>query len=788
MRNQKEIKKYLPRILSATMAVTLMCSVIGTTAYSAGTEQTQPAAAAEQAPSAAAPAAAPTSDRFSKEETVYVIADANGAPKKVIVSDWIQNPGKAEKVADKSNLSDIETTKGDETYTLDEQKMVEWNAGGKDIYYQGVSDVPLPVGVSVQYLLDGKAIAPAELAGKSGRLKMVFTYQNRQYEEVKIGGKTEKIYVPFVMMTGMMLDSERFTNVTVSNGKVLNDGSHTYVAGFALPGVQETLGIDKAQLELPATVEITADVQDFELATTLTVATNDLFGDIDVSKLDGKVTELKDKLKELTGGVDKLADGSSQLYQGLSTLLNKSGDLIDGVQQLFNGAAQLRDGSGALSSGAGDVANGAAALNDGAGTLQNGVLSLDAGAGDLQGGAGAVDSGVATLQGYIGTLASGLSTISSNSSTLTGGAKQVFDTFLAEADKQLAAAGVTAEPLTVDTYAEVLNGLLKTLSAEAVHQRACDTARATVSATVNSQREVIAQAVEAQVRKQVTDGVLAAAGLDMDSDTYAAAVAAGQIAEDVQAQISAGVAAQMTQMADVIAANTETQITALIDSNMQSEEVQAQIAQAEAQAAGGRQALESLKAQLDSYNTFYQGVIAYTNGVNQANSGAQEILNGTFSLKDGTAGLAGGAAQLKTGTAQLKTGAGTLKDGAGALKTGTDALKTGADTLTFGAVSLFDGVAALLNGTGTLTDGVTKLQTGAQQLDGGMEKLKKEGTGALVKAVNGDLKSLTDRLKAMVNASKHYQSFSGTADHTDGKVNFVFKTDAVKSDAASKKK
>lgn len=786
MRNQKDIQKYLPKLLSATMAVTVMCSVVGTTAYSAGTAQYAPAAVAAAATPAAP--AAQDSKRYAKEETVYVIADANGAPEKVIVSDWIQNTGKAATITDRSNLSDIKNTKGDETFTIDEKKMVEWDAKGNDIYYQGTSDAPLPVGVSIQYQLDGKAVSPKELAGKSGKLKIRFTYENRQYEEVKIDGKTEKIYVPFVMMTGMMLDSEKFTNVTVSNGKVINDGSHTYVAGFALPGVQETLGLDKEKLSLPTTVEVTADVQDFELATTLTVATNDMFNDIDTSKLDGKITELKDKLKDLTDGVDKLADGTSQLYKGLSTLLDKSGELIDGVEQLYQGAAQVKDGSSALAKGAGDVANGAAALHDGVGTLHSGVISLDSGAGDLQGGAGAVDNGVGTLQGYIGSLASGLSDISANSDSLTGGAYQVFTTLLSEADKQIAAAGLQADALTIDNYREVLGTLIGQLDGEAVHKRAYDTAYATVSATVNSQREVIAQAVENQVRKQVTDGVLAAAGLGMDSDSYTAAVAAGQIPDEVQAQISAGVAAQMTGMSDTIEANTEAQITSLIETNMQSDEVQAQIAQAEAQAAGGRQALQSLLAQLDSYNTFYQGIIAYTNGVNQATGGAQEILYGTADLKNGTANLSGGAAQLKSGTAQLKSGAGTLKDGSAQLKDGTAALKAGADTLSAGTVQLYDGIAQLRSGTGTLLDGVTQLQNGAQQLDEGMQKLKKEGTDALVKAVDGDLKTLSDRFKAMVDASKHYQSFSGKADNADGKVNFIFKTASVEQGSAEEKK
>ena len=781
----KWLKKHLPKVLSAAMTMTILCCTVGVTAYSAGVEKNAPAAAAaatETAPKAKTADAAADSKRFSKEETVYVIAGADGTPQKVIVSDWIKNPQKAKTIADKSNLKDIENTKGDETYTINEKKLMEWGADGNDIYYKGTSSEQLPVGVSIRYELDGAEVAPKDLGGKSGKLKMTFSYTNRQAEEVTINGKKEKIYVPFVMLTGMMLDNEKAGNVTVSNGKVINDGSRTYVAGFALPGMQESLGLDKDKIKLPDTVEVTADVRDFELATTLTVAANQVFNDIDTAKLDKKTDELKKKLGELTDGVNKLADGTSQLYSGLSTLLDKSGELIDGVKELYSGAEQLKDGSAALAKGAGNLSDGAEKLDGGVAALQSGAGKLQSGAGDLAGGAGQLDDGVATLQGYIGTLAGGLSQISANSSTLVSGARQVFQTLLAEADKQIAAAGLSADALTIDGYADTLDALIKQLSDENAQKLAYQTAYKTVSATVNSQREVIRQAVEAQVKKQVTDGVLAAAGLGLDSDSYDAAVAAGQVSEEVQMQVSGAIASQMANMDETIDAETDAQAAALIETNMQSDEVQAQIAEGVQKAAGGRRSLQALKAQLDSYSGFYYGVISYTDGVNQANAGAQEILGGTVSLKDGAQSLADGAGQLKGGTKELKSGADTLKAGSAQLKDGADALHSGAVTLDGGMLQLYNGIGTLNSGAGALLDGVTQLENGAQQLDAGMQKLKKEGVDALVKAADGDLTSLADRAKAMIRASKKYQSFSGLGDNTDGKVDFIFKTDAVKKE------
>lgn len=788
MSKHKNIKKYVPKVLSAALTMTILCGTVGMTAYSAGIEQaggsTQQTAAAGNAKAATAAKDAKDAKKFSKEETVYVIAGADGTPQKVIVSDWIKNPGKADKIVDKSNLSDIETTKGDATYTLNEKKMYEWGADGNDIYYKGNSSEQLPVGVAIQYELDGKPVAPKDLAGKSGKLKITFTYTNRQFENVTVNGKKEKIYVPFVMLTGMMLDNEKCTNVTVSNGKVLNDGTHTLVAGFALPGMQESLGLDEKKLKLPSTVEMTADVTDFELATTLTVATNDMFNGIDTTELDSKVEDLKKKIDTMADGMAQLTDGSSKLYEGIGTLLDKSGELIDGVNQLYSGAEQLKNGTAEVKNGASQLNGGAAQLDSGVASLQSGAGDLDNGAAQLSSGAYAVDAGVEQLQGYIGTLSGGLSEISSNSEQLKGGAKQVFDTLLSTAGTQIAAAGLPAQALTIGNYNAVLQGLTAQLDDSAVQKTAYDTAYQTVSATVNSQRDVIRTAVEAEVRKQVTDGVLAAAGLGLDSSSYEAAVAAGQIPEAVQQQVAAAVANQMAGMDSTIDAQTDAQVQSLIDTNMQSEQVQAQIAAALEKAAAGRASLQALEAQLDSYNTFYQGVISYTDGVDRANAGAQQILGGTVTLRDGTGNLAYGASQLKDGTGTLVGGTAQLKSGSGELKNGTAALRDGTVTLDDGALALFNGIGTLKNGTGTLLDGVRQLKDGSMQLDEGLKKFKKEGVDAIVNAVNGDLKALKDRLKAMQTVSENYKSFSGISDDMDGKVDFIIKTDSIQPDKA----
>lgn len=683
----------------------------------------------------------------SKDETVYVLAGADGSVQKIIVSDWIKNALNENSIADKSGLSDIENVKGNEAYTLDGSNMTVWDAEGNDIYYQGSIEKELPVAMTVSYKLDGKSISADELAGKSGKVTIRFDYENRQYETVNIDGKNEKIYVPFGMLTGMLLDSDTFRNVEVSNGKLLNDGDRTAVIGIAFPGLQENLGIDKDKVEIPDYVEITADVTDFELGMTVTIATNEIFNELDAAKIDS-ADGLTSSLNELTDGMQQLMDGSSALYDGLCTLLDKSGELVTGIETLANGAKSLKDG--------------AASLDEGAAQLQKGAADLS----------------------------SGLNTLASNNASLNGGAKQVFDTLLSTATAQINAAGISVPALTVDNYADVLNNIIASLDGTAVYNQAL----AQVSAAVEGNRSLIEQKVTAAVREQVeaqvtaavheqvSTGVTAAVreqvseqviqtAAGMSKSDYEAAVSAGMVSQETQNDVSSAIEAQM-QTDDVkalietnttakmesdeikaavkantdaqmqteavqktISDNVELQVKQAISENMASDEVQAKLTAA----SEGAKSIIALKTSLDSYNAFYLGLLTYTGGV--------------ASAADGAATLASGAADLKNGTAQLKDG----------------------------AAALYDGILQLKNGTPALVDGVSQLKDGAMQLSDGLKKFNEEGIQKIVDLIDGDLDNVVARLRATVDVSKNYRNFSSISDGMDGQVQFIYRTDEIKA-------
>ena len=727
------MNKKVTKIIAICLCAALCLGGAGVAFAQTGSKQ-------ESAQPTAAQKAADLQQKISKDETVYVLAGADGSVQKIIVSDWLKNELGSASLTDKSGLSNIENVKGDESYSINGDNMTVWDAQGNDIYYQGDIQKELPVGLTVRYTLNGKTVSPEQLKGQSGKVTIRFDYENRQYETVQINGQNQRIYVPFAMLTGMILDNDTFRNVTVTNGKLVNDGDRTVVVGLAFPGLQENLNLSRDQLSIPSSVEITADVTDFSLGMTVTLACNDLFsqlGDVDLGSLDAAGS-----LNKLTDAMDQLLNGSSALYDGLTTLLDKSGELAAGVEELAQGAAAIKAGADSL------------------------------------------DEGAAELKAGLADLSEGLNKLSANSAALNGGAEQVFNSLLETATAQIRAKGLTVPDLTIENYAEELNKLIKSLDETTVYENALTQ----VTAAVEKQRPLITQKVTAAVRQEVETKVTAAVKTEaataaqaqvaenvirtatgMTKKDYDAAVAAGQIPQatqdavnaaiqaqlsdpDVQKQINAAVEAQMAsetvkntikaqtdaqmkteKVQATISQNVELQVKKAIAENMASDEVQKQL-----QAASeGSKTLIALKASLDDYNAFYLGLLDYTAGVDEAAEGSNELYAGAGDLKDGTAELRAGAAKLYAGVLQLK------------------------------------------DGTPALVSGVTQLKDGAMQLSEGLQQLNKEGIQKLTKLLQDDLGDLTARVQATIDVSRDYRSFSGISDDASGQVKFIYRTDEI---------
>ena len=421
------IRKNLIKTLSLAMATMLAVMTIGCGAKEADNEAAavEETAEEETLTDSMAKTLGTSSEDAGKVETVYVSADANGDACDVVVSEWLKNGKSATELSDKTELKDIVNVKGDETYKDNGDGTLTWDAEGSDIYYQGVTDKKLPVNMKITYYLDGKEIQPDELAGKSGKVKIRFEYENTDKQTVDVDGKSVDVYTPFVMMSGMMLDGDKFSNVEISNGKVISDGGNYIVMGVAMPGLKDSLDIsqdkwdeiDDEELEnkLSNSFEVTADTASFELGMTITMASSDILADFGFSDMTGssKIDDIKDDMNELNDGSNSLVDGSKELKDG-------TGELRDGVSELYDGTKELKDGAKEINDGTKQFYDGVVKYTDGAQQIRNGTEALNDGVSAVKDGSSALRKGMeeANLVDSANALAQG-------TEALDGGVKQI---------------------------------------------------------------------------------------------------------------------------------------------------------------------------------------------------------------------------------------------------------------------------------------------------------------------------------------------------------------------------
>lgn len=767
---------------------------------------------------------------IGKEETVYVLADSTGKERKVIVSDHLINDENKDTIEDASTLKDIENVKGDETFKQDGSKLT-WQADGNDIYYQGTSTKETPVSQTITYSLDGKEVKPEELAGKSGKVTIRFDYTNNETVKTKIAGKEEEIYVPFAAVSGMVLD-DSFSNVKVTNGKVISDGKNNIVVGYALPGLKESLDVDDSDFDgdvsIPDYVEVTADVENFSLSTTMTVvmnATNFISkdGDADLSEVD-------DMLDTLTDATDQLKDGSGELADGVDTLKSKMGEFKDGVGTLKNGIKDYTDGASTLSTGIGTLksgvdtlagsvptlisgvgtlkdgsasaAKGASSLKDGAGTLKKGAKdvstganTLSKGASDLSTGANTLSTGVNDLSTGADTLSTGASDLSTGADTLAAGASSLNTGVqtLAKGVKDLntavnggettLAGGASAVSAGVDTLVGKLGDMATTLQTKKdqinanlqANGTSIENAQATIDSLKSAQSSLMngidmygADPTTATAIFTQVGQALGGVSINSVNDAMTVAVSlSDKIAAIGQAQ---GAVSAIDEAASQISdPTTQAQLTAL-------QAGAKQVADGAAQASG---AISTMAGKMDDL-TSGSGQVAQ--GASDLATGAGQVADGATTLHKGASDLSDGLNTLDGGIGQLKEKAGSLATGAEQLKSGTDQLASGASTLVSNNEKLNDGAGTLSDGTDAIIDGVGELSDGAHKLADGITEFSEEGIDEIINSYNGDIEPLVDRIQAVLDAGADYQTYTDIADGVNGSVKFIIKTDAVKAE------
>ena len=711
----------------------------------------------------------------TKDETVYVKVDDAGNQKDVTVSDQLKNISSLGTIDDVSDLKDIKNVKGDETYSENNGKLV-WQGDKKDICYQGTTTKKIPVGMKVTYELDGKKVSADDLEGKSGHLKIHYEYQNTSADSGK--------YTPFLMATGLLMDGEKFSNVTVDNGKVISDGDRNIVIGMGLPQLKEQLTSVSSEvddLDIPDSFTVEADVTDYEKVEAVTVATNEVFNEVDADKFDS-LDELKDSMTELQDAANQLVDGSGELKDGLDTLLSSSGTLVSGIDQLASGGNTLASGTGSLVSGANTLNAGLqTASSKVSGTLLPGVKALDLGVSQMQSELAADDAlpklttGVATLDAALNT-----GNAAEGQPSLVDAAKSVNDGVQAAAT---GASGLNAGVADIGRNVSSLNSVVSGVASKTGGiVQAANAAYSTLgNVAKESEQEVEISSENVDVTNVIGTATGAATGtvtgnaeISYDGaeknkdaiNSLKTALGSVDPGSDAANAINAAIASLEEQqtVSGNVTINEATMENAKIDNATMASGKATVNTTVKVVNPDVKATLTYLKGIKDGVtdidDAFNKNDIAhggYNMAANMAalntavnvgtdeqhpsavavasavNAGLQELKAGTPALFDGINQVADGATELNEGVngkdglvSQVNSGVLQLKSGTAQLLAGVDGtngLASGLGQLAAGSSQLVSGASQLNSGAGTLSTGLNTLQSSTGALVSGVEQL-----------------------------------------------------------------
>ncbi len=682
------------------------------------------------------------SDDAEKKETVYVEMDSEGNVTKTTVSDSIKVNGN-EKIKDYSKLDNIKNIGGDEKFTKTDNGEIVWENKGEDISYQGTTTEKTPINVKVTYYLDDKKISAKDLAGKSGKVKIVYDYENNGVDS---SGK----FIPFIVLTGMVLD-DNFTNVSVDNGKVVNYENTNIVIGYGAPGFKEHLlnSVKNAKdylkdIDIPESMTVTADVKEFSMNMTLSVASSEI-GDMDLEKI-LDFSDIEEQMDELQKGTDSLVNGSKELNEGAVKLKNGGEQVNYGAKSLYDYTVQLSTGTGELitkytlfdksikegineaKSGADKLYTGAKDLDNYMANLKTGAKELDDGVTKANAGSKKISAGLKSVKGYFEDsdtekgLVSGAKELATGTKAADDGVNQLVETLKA----------------TPDSIEKNIDEIIKTVKTKSAGQ--IDTV-GKLNRTVEGINDAVEQGTELQT-------VLSANHLD--ATTYYSLVQAYYSVQTLQ-QVKAQFENQIEASSDDIKSLT-----------------------------AGMSELKKGSATLSNgISGIYDGIKSLTEGAEDLDEGMDNLKIGTSSVKEGTEKLKKGTEELNAGAESLSKGAGTLSDKVGAAST---KIKSGIGTIDTAASKISEGAKTLFEGTNELQEGIVSLASGSKELRDGTIKLNNEGIKKITDLFKNDVPEVIEKVQDILNSGKEYNTFSGKDKNMSGSVKFIFKVSEISTE------
>jgi putative membrane protein len=545
--------------------------------------------------------------------------------------------------------------------------------------YQGTP----PLSIAVEYLLDGEAIDPGDVVGKSGHLEVNYTITNEtgqtqtiSYDDGKGGTVTKDVTIPVPYVGSLDINlPATFRDVEAPAANMAGDGVGGTILSYTMT-LFPPLSDGEARLSYAADItdgvvpraSVTALPVDPIASPTFATAANGYQGGSEsgieladgAGQIDSHLLEIRDGAADLLAGLIQLRDGADELSAGLN------GEAAPGAGLIADGAGKLSDGGGAARAGSQKLTDGLALISGGLGQLADnttGLPAAKAGIQQLQAGVDLILAGLgsasapASLIGGLSDLATGLGQLEAGAGGLVDGLGLLTDPATglpaAKGGVDQVKAGLDAATAVGGDLDQLVGGI-NALLPFCAGNPTCEGTIALLTSSVDASK---------------TDLLTASAGLG---------------------QVSAGLASAITGLT--------------------------------AQIIPGAQQIETgLTSAKGGANQLKAGAVDLKAGVNQVSDGLDTLYVGVAKAVSGVLQLDDGAKDAWLGGNELTTGLGDLEDGAGALSLGADALRTG-------LLEAAAGSGLIADGLGEAADGAPKLVDGAQQLsDEGTKELVSKG-------------------------------------------------------------
>ncbi len=673
-----------------------------------------------------------------KDESVYVKADAAGRPTEKTVEVVLKKIEGSDPIEDRSNLREIKNTEGNEEYTEAGEGRYLWQNNGEDIHYKGKSDQALPVNVRITYYLEGQEVSAEKIAGKTGKVKIRFDYENN----------TD---VPFMVLSAAMLPADVFSDVEVTNGRLMDLGDQKAVIGFAFPGLMDTLKLvdyePTEEIELPEYVEIEARAEDFALDFTASVVSTGLFEDLedkdleDLDKLPDDMDELTDASTEIRDAAQELADGGSEFGDYLS-------QYFDGLSQLSEGTDSLDQGLTLLSQNISKISEGSKSLQSGLDQIDQSLAKVDLSALSSPESKKASEAAQAALESIgenSAALKEKLTAVGTNLETVQTFVKDVNAYIGQVQDLQKAIEELPAPDLAAADYE---NGWTERLNDEAASQakekaqEAADDVRDSIieivkgsslpddlGLTDEQKAQIIAQIVESIDENKVT--------VNEEDIEISLDAAFGEIRDGIQKEAEG----QRNTLRDVSLKIAEPSVPDL--------------------EALSPEKMEEITQIIGNMEQSLAVIGAYAEGMSQTASGLTELSTALTQLKAGVSQLSGGSAQLSEGLGLFEKALEAASEGSAQL---SSAMKT------------------VSSAGGELGSAYWQLVDGMNEFADGIAEFDEEGIQSLAELAGPEYKDVIRGVRAARDAEHSYTNFSGICDGQKGSVRFIIETEEINKD------